>query len=107
MLELGTEYVDRVGAIEAHVAPAEELVPELFQTNGGGNLSSLPQHPHHLTIGANAGVNSAGANTADRFSDDVLEPPLVRLSIHHEACQGSLCVEEHQPAFQDGSRVGC
>src|SRR6478609_4079673 len=73
-----------------------ELVPQLLESQRGGNLSVRPQDPYHLAVHGHAG-GVAGAHVGQERADDRTEPVAVGLAIDEERRQGRFGVED--PAY--------
>lgn len=91
--------IDRVGAIEAEGGMSEELVPELLQSDGGGELPGVPEKADHFSVGAETSrIFGLLEVTHDRAAGS-FEPVPIRPAADHEAGERLLRIEAEEAIF--------
>src|SRR5579883_2694440 len=103
-MEILSKDIYGVRAVQSERGVSEQLVPQLFEANGGSELAGLPQQRYHLTVGANAAAIRRSPEAPQGGADGSLEQWPIRLASRHKPPERieSIQVQQLPIAFTPG-----
>src|SRR3979411_2221268 len=80
-----------------------QLIPELFQTDGGSGIALLPQERNHFSKDRHLRLISVACRPSNNVPNNPREQPLVRHAFLHEGSQGLARIEGNVPPLLNRS----